>query len=314
MEILSNKPSVKETWILILSLIVWLTITTLFVGFRPEHGFMALLIAILFFASQETRKLVVALLPFALFGISYDWMRIIPNYEVNPIDIRGLYETEKSLFGIMTTEGLLTPNEFFQIHHCPILDFMAGIFYLCWVPVPILFGLGLYLTRQRKTYLHFALVFLFVNLIGFVGYYIHPAAPPWYVMNYGFEPILNTPGDVAGLGRLDEMTGLSIFQSLYGRNANVFAAIPSLHSAYMVVTLFYSFRSSCPTWLRIIFTFIMTGIWFTAVYSGHHYIIDVTLGIVCALTGIVIFEYLLMRIPAFSGFIQKYAQYIQSKG
>ena len=296
MEILSNRPSVKETWILILSLIVWLIITTLFVGFRPEHGFMALLIAILFFASQETRKLVVALLPFALFGISYDWMRIIPNYEVNPIDIRGLYETEKSLFGIMTTEGLLTPNEFFQIHHCPILDFMAGIFYLCWVPVPILFGLGLYLTRQRKTYLHFALVFLFVNLIGFVGYYIHPAAPPWYVMNYGFEPILNTPGDVAGLGRFDEMTGLSIFQSLYGRNANVFAAIPSLHSAYMV------------------FAFIMAGIWFTAVYSGHHYIIDVTLGIVCALTGIVIFEHLLMRIPAFSGFIQKYAQYIQSKG
>ena len=228
MGIFSNRPSVKETWILILSLIVWLIITTLFVGFRPEHGFMALLIAILFFASQETRKLVVALLPFALFGISYDWMRIIPNYEVNPIDIRGLYETEKSLFGIMTTEGLLTPNEFFQIHHCPILDFMAGIFYLCWVPVPILFGLGLYLTRQRKTYLHFALVFLFVNLIGFVGYYIHPAAPPWYVMNYGFEPILNTPGDVAGLGRFDEMTGLSIFQSLYGRNANVFAAIPSL--------------------------------------------------------------------------------------
>ena len=67
MEILSNKPSVKETWILILSLIVWLIITTLFVGFRPEHGFMALLIAILFFASQETRKLVVALLPCLLY-------------------------------------------------------------------------------------------------------------------------------------------------------------------------------------------------------------------------------------------------------
>ena len=110
MEILSNKPSVKETWILILSLIVWLIITTLFVGFRPEHGFMALLIAILFFASQETRKLVVALLPFALFGISYDWMRIIPNYEVNPIDIRGLYETEKSLFGRTTYSQRVFPD------------------------------------------------------------------------------------------------------------------------------------------------------------------------------------------------------------
>lgn len=112
----------------------------------------------------------------------------------------------------MTAQGVLTPNEFFHIHHCAVMDFMAGIFYLCWVPVPILFGLGLYFSRQRKIYLRLALVFLFVNLIGFVGYYIHPAAPPWYVMNYGFEPILNTPGDVAGLGRFDAMTGLTIFR------------------------------------------------------------------------------------------------------
>ena len=37
----------------------------------------------------------------------------------------------------------------------------------------------------------------------FAGYYIHPAAPPWYAINYGFEPVLNTPGNVAGLGRFD---------------------------------------------------------------------------------------------------------------
>ena len=72
-------------------------------------------------------------------------------------------------------------------------------------------------------YLRFAMVFLFVNLIGFAGYYIHPAAPPWYAINYGMEAILNTPGNVAGLGRFDELTGLSVFQSIYGRNANVFA-------------------------------------------------------------------------------------------
>ena len=67
------------------------------------------------------------------------------------------------------------------------------------------------------------------------------------------------------------MTGLTIFQGLYGRNANVFAAVPSLHSAYMVVALFYSFRARCYNWLRAIFAIIMVGIWFTAVYSGHHY-------------------------------------------
>lgn len=311
MKIMTDKPSTKEIMVLAISLVAWISVTAAFIGIRPEHIGLGCFIAVLFLISRATRKLVVALLPFAIFGISYDWMRIIPNYEVNPIDVKGLYETEKSIFGIATAEGILTPNEFFHIHHCPAMDFMAGIFYLCWVPVPILFGLGLYFTRQRKTYLHFALVFLFVNLIGFTGYYIHPAAPPWYVMNYGFEPILNTPGDVAGLGRFDAMTGLTVFQGLYGRNANVFAAVPSLHSAYMVVALFYSFRARCSNWLRIVFAFIMAGIWFTAVYSGHHYIIDVTLGILCALLGISCFEYILMRIPKFRNFVARYTQYIE---
>lgn len=212
MKIMTDRPSTKEIMVLAISLVAWISVTAAFIGIRPEHIGLGCFIAVLFLISRATRKLVVALLPFAIFGISYDWMRIIPNYEVNPIDVKGLYEIEKSIFGIATAEGILTPNEFFHIHHCPAMDFMAGIFYLCWVPVPILFGLGLYFTRQRKTYLHFALVFLFVNLIGFTGYYIHPAAPPWYVMNYGFEPILNTPGDVAGLGRFDAMTGLTVFR------------------------------------------------------------------------------------------------------
>lgn len=305
-----NLPSTKESLTFLIALAAWMIVTALFIGIRPEHWLMGALLAFLFFITPSTRKLAIALLPFVVFAISYDWMRIVPNYEVNPIDIKGLYETEKDWFGILTAEGTLTPNEFFHIHYCAFMDFMAGIFYLCWVPIPILFGLGLYFTRQRKVYLHFALVFLFVNILGFIGYYIHPAAPPWYVMNYGFEPILNTPGDVAGLGRFDEMTGLTIFHGLYGRNANVFAAVPSLHSAYMVVTLFYAMKARCATWLRIAFAIIMAGIWFTAVYSGHHYLIDVILGILCALLGIFLFEKGLMKIPAFQTFMKKYTHYI----
>lgn len=306
-----NLPSARETGVLTACLVVWMAVTAVFVGLRPEHIGLCILIAVLFLLNATTRKLVVALLPFAIFGVSYDWMRIVPNYEVNPIDVQGLYEAEKHLFGIATAaSGTLTPNEFFAVHHAPFMDFMAGVFYLCWVPVPILFGLGLYATRQRKTYLHFALVFLLVNFIGFTGYYIHPAAPPWYVMKYGFEAVLNTPGDVAGLGRFDAMTGWNVFEGLYGRNANVFAAVPSLHSAYMVVALYYSFRARCSGWLRGVFAVIMVGIWFTAVYTAHHYIIDVTLGIICALAGICVFEKVLMRIPAFGRFIGKYAMYI----
>lgn len=305
-----NRPSGRETATLAICLAVWISVTAIFIGLRPEHTALCALIAVLFLLNKQTRKLVVALLPFALFGISYDWMRIVPNYEVNPIDVKGLYEAEKEWFGIATATGTVTPNEFFATHHCAVMDFMAGVFYLCWVPVPILFGLGLYFTRQRKTYLHFALVFLLVNLIGFAGYYIHPAAPPWYVMKHGFEAVLHTPGDVAGLSRFGDITGWHVFEGLYGRNANVFAAVPSLHSAYMVVALFYSLRARCAVWLRIVFGIIMVGIWFTAVYTAHHYLIDVSLGILCALTGIFVFEKLLLQIPAFSRFVNRYATYI----
>jgi hypothetical protein len=192
-----------------------------------------------------------------------------------------------------------------------VADVFAGIFYLCWVPVPILFGLCMYFKKERRTYLRFALVFLLVNLIGFAGYYIHPAAPPWYAINYGFEPVLNTPGNVAGLGRFDELFGVTVFDSIYGRNANVFAAVPSLHAAYMVVALVYAVVGKCRWQVVALFSVIMVGIWCTAVYSCHHYIVDVSLGICCALLGCLVFEYGLMRIPAFRRFFEKYYSYIK---
>ncbi len=271
---------------------------------------MAILYVALFFAGLPTRKLAVALLPFVVFAISYDWMRICPNYMVNPIDVEGLYNAEKSLFGVMDGGVLVTPCEYFSVHHWSVADLFAGIFYLCWVPVPIAFGVWLYLTKARNVYLRFAMVFLLVNLIGFVGYYIHPAAPPWYAMNYGFEPILNTPGNVAGLGRFDELTGWNVFEGIYGRNANVFAAVPSLHAAYMVVALAYAIIRKCRWYVIALFSIIMVGIWGTAIYSGHHYVIDVLLGIGCALIGIFIFEKVLMKLNWFHRFFDRYYRYI----
>ena len=304
-------PAINEALTMAVCLVAWLLVTWLFIGFRPEHSVMALVIAALFFADPATRRVTVALLPFFLFGISYDWMNMLPNYKVNPVDIQGLYETEKSLFGITVAEGFrMTPNEFFAVHHAPLADIFAGFFYLCWVPVPIAFGLWLYFKGQRNEYLHFAIVFLFVNLLGFALYYVHPAAPPWYVAKHGFDFIEGTPGDVAALGRFDDLTGLKIFDALYGRNANVFAAMPSLHSAYMLIAFIYSLRANCPAWMRIACGVICAGIWWTAVYSSHHYILDVLGGITVTLAGFLIFEYGLMRIPAFSRFIARYTAYI----
>ena len=311
MKILNSLPSRNEILTVVVIAIIFIAITTVFVGLRPEHLLIVSIFLILFFAGKSTRKLAVGLLPFFIFGISYDWMRVYPNYEVNPIDVRNLYDLEKFLFGIEENGTLLIPCEYFALHHSVIADILAGFFYLCWVPVPIAFGLWLYLKKDRRLYLRFSIVFLLVNLIGFAGYYIHPAAPPWYAINYGFEAILNTPGNTAALGRFDELVGLPIFDSLYSRNSNVFAAIPSLHAAYMVVAFYYALVKKCHPAIITIFAVLMCGIWFTAVYSSHHYIIDVLLGITCALLGILFFEKGLMKWGAFKRFFERYSKYIR---
>lgn len=312
MKILNSLPSRNEILTVVVIAIIFIAITTVFVGLRSEHLLIVSVFLILFFAGKSARKLAVGLLPFFIFGISYDWMRVYPNYEVNPIDVRNLYDLEKFLFGIEENGTLLIPCEYFALHHSVIADILAGFFYLCWVPVPIAFGLWLYLKKDRRLYLRFSMVFLLVNLIGFAGYYIHPAAPPWYAINYGFEAILNTPGNTAALGRFDELVGLPIFDSLYSRNSNVFAAIPSLHAAYMVVAFYYALVKKCHPAIITIFAVLMCGIWFTAVYSSHHYIIDVLLGITCALLGILFFEKGLMKIPGFIKFFNRYQHYIEA--
>ena len=101
-------------------------------------------------AVKPTRKFALALTPWLVFACSYDGMRLLPNYEVNPIDTRGIYEAEKSLFGIGTAAGTLIPGEWFNLHNCAFADFMAGFFYLCWVPVPLGFAIYLYLKGKRE--------------------------------------------------------------------------------------------------------------------------------------------------------------------
>lgn len=115
---------------------------------------------------------------------------------------------------------------------------------------------------------------------------------------------------MAGLGRFDALTGLGIFNGLYARNANVFAAMPSLHSAYMLIAFIYSLRARTPLWMKIACAVICLGIWFTAVYTSHHYILDVLGGIGVTLLGYLLFEKVLMRWGVFSRFIDSYTRYI----
>lgn len=289
----------------------FLVVQATVVGLIPAQVLMAVLFCTLYLAHPVTRKIAVAMLPFIAFEISYDWMRLYPNYRVNPVDIRPLYESELSLFGVSSEGTTMIPGQYFMLHHTTLADLLAGLFYLCWVPGPIALGLWLLYKGEEQWYVRFALCFLFVNFVGFAGYYVHPAAPPWYALQHGFEPDFTTPGNVAGLARFDHLVGIPVFQSIYANNSNIFAAMPSLHAAYMLVATIYAVLSRRRWPLVALCALITVGIWWTAVYSCHHYIIDVVMGIFTAFIGVFTFERLLMRWPLFSRFTERYAHYLK---
>lgn len=268
--------------------LLYLLLAKIFIGFKIEQLVIVLIFNGLYYASFPTRKFITGFSVFIVFWILFDSMKAFPNYLYNTVHIRSLYDAEKSLFGIHFQNQIITPNEYWQQHTHIFFDVISGIFYLCWVPVPMIFAVYLFFTN-RQQFMHFSLTFLFVNIIGFVIYYIYPAAPPWYVQHYGFKFNPHTPGNTAGLVRFDDFFHAGIFAALYSKSSNVFAAMPSLHSAYPLLTLFYGLKNRLGS-INVLFALIMVGIWFAAVYSGHHYVLDVLAGIACALTGLFVFQ------------------------
>lgn len=271
-----------------LIVIIYLLWTNIIGGIRPEHYFLVVLWVVMFYSFDTSRRIVIGFSIFIIFWIIYDSMRIIPNYEVSTVHIKEPYLFEKYLFGINFNGELLTPNEYFARISNKFMDFISGFFYINWMPVPIGFGIYLFI-KDKYLFLKFSIAFLLVNLVGFSIYYIYPAAPPWYVELYGFDLHFGIPGNRAGLARFDELVGIPVFANIYNKNANVLAAMPSLHASYPVIVLFYAIKKRLG-WINVLFAIFMLGIWFSAVYSGHHYIIDVTLGICIAIISVTLFE------------------------
>jgi hypothetical protein len=279
----------------------YLLLAAWLIGYKSDQVFLVLLFNTLFYLSGPTRRFILGFSVFIVFWIIFDSMKAFPNYRYNTVHIESLYHAERRLFGV---HGL-TPNEYWAAHTNSFLDFLTGVFYLCWIPVPLAFA-GYLFYKDKRAFFKFSLTFLLVNLLGFVIYYAYPAAPPWYVQQYGFQFNPHTPGNTAGLGRFDSLLHVQVFAGLYAKSSNVFAAMPSLHASYPLIVLYYGIRTK-QGWINLLFGTIMAGIWFAAVYSSHHYVLDVLAGIACGGTGIVLFNYLYGNVGGFRRWVERCA-------
>ena len=288
--------------------VAYLVISFFLIGFKTDQLVLAGLFCFAWFASTASRKFILGFSIFIVYWILFDYMKAFPNYAYNQVRILEIYQTEKQLFGIQFNGALITPNEFWLQHATTLLDIVSGLFYLCWIPVPLAFAAWLFFV-DKKIFLQFSITFVLVNMLGFVIYYAYPAAPPWYQQQYGNHFFAHTNGSSAGLQRFDDYINAGVFKAIYQKSSNVFAAIPSLHSSYGIVVLYYGIKKKLG-WVNILFVIETIGIWFAAVYTSHHYLLDVLAGIICAITGIIIFQQGLLKMTAISKLLARYLSVI----
>jgi len=257
-------------------------------GLRPEHFLVPGLVLVLAVANDGTRRVLAGLLPFLLFAVIYDLTHITqPLVRFLHVHVSEPYGFDRAFFGIRTPGGVLTPNEYFRLHHWPAVDLVTGTSYIVFLYWSIGFAVYLALFRRdeagRRLLSRFGWTFLAMNVVGFATYYVYPSAPPWYVAAYGLGPAnMAARSSAAGAARWDLLTGIPYFAGFYGRSADVFGAIPSLHVAYPLLTFLYG-RELGKRWLDAASFSLFLVVSFAAVYLDHHYVLDVLLGVLYAL-------------------------------
>ena len=272
----------------LLGVVLYFIIINQVIHVRPDHIFLALILLSFLLGKERAKKFLIDWSPFVFFWIAYDMMRGIADSVRGLIHITAPYRWEKALFSPLLHGDI--PAFFFQAVRedwTPILkgavNVFAANFYTAHFAIPLLVGwIFWHTTDDRPLFYKFVYTLTILNLLALATFMIYPAAPPWYVYNYGFvqpEPNSSFWGTSAGtLIDVDRLLGVKFFTTLWDSfNANHFAAIPSLHGAYPIVVSFFVFKKfrKHGYWLMLY----PAATWFSAVYLNQHYVVDLLIAV-----------------------------------
>jgi len=270
-------------WIVLLLLVAYFIHIDNAMKVRPDHAFLSLLVVALVLGNA--RRFLFDWSPFIGLWIAYDFMRGIVDDLAGKIHVLEPYLIEERLFAGWF--GGKIPNFWWvEVQRAQpdadwigFLDNLCSGFYAMHMAAPIVLAWIFWNTlKDREIFYRFMIPFSLVTWLSFFTYFVYPAAPPWYVLDFGFiQPEPSFKG--AGAGNLiaaDQWIGLPLFESAYKHlNPNKFAAIPSLHSAFPLVILIFALKRF--GWRAFPVAIYPLGVWFSAVYLNHHYFIDIIL-------------------------------------
>lgn len=256
-------------------------------GFRPDHV-VVIFLALAYYGGPRTRSHFLFFLPFTLYLILYDSQGYYADLIRGEVRVAEPYQFDLTFFGIETSEGRLLPSQWLQSHTHPMIDVITSFGYIIFVPVCL--GVAIFYRfylispgnspLPKETIITKALALMWgmfwLNILCCSTYYWYPAAPPWYVEQYGLGPAqLDALPSAAGAIRFDKIFGVNLLSSYYSRVPNVFGAIPSGHVAFPLLCLYFAFKLRS---LRLFCLLYFLLVCFSAVYLNHHYILDVLWG------------------------------------
>ncbi len=257
--------------------------------FRGEHLLVDLLLGVCPWLGPQASRFALLGLPMWVTGLLFDnqgyWLHLR-----GPIHTGDLHALERALFPV--GDGTAW-SEWLAARTSTGLDLLCGFAYATYIVEFMGMAVFLYFRGSHRA-ATLAWSFLFANVIGMAVYLLYPAAPPWYIAAHGPGPAdLFARASAAGAGRFDALLGISYFSSFYGRNPNVFGAMPSLHVAYPLMVCLAVWNRGTPWRVPTLLYTLLMG--FSAVYLQHHYILDVLAGWVVAVVAFVAAEGVALR-------------------
>lgn len=259
---------------------------------RWDHVLADVLLTGVAWAGPRARRFLLGGFPLWLTGMLLDsqglWLSVRGT-----IHTGDLWELERRLFP--APGGTHWPDWWATRFH-PVLDLLCGFSYAAYLYEVFIVALFFFWKKDSR-FQRLCWAFFAVNALGVVTYLVYPAAPPWYVLQYGPGPAnLAALPSPAGTARFDELLGISYFAGFYARNPNVFGAMPSLHAAYPFMVMLYVWNRG-RAWRLGTGAFALL-VAFSAVYLTHHYILDVLAGLVFAAAAFVGVEAVFALRPA----------------
>lgn len=252
-----------------------------FSGLRPEVVVVDGLLILLPWVGPRALSLTRALLPVWLTAVVVDGQRYLPL--LGKIHTGDMHALEMSFF---PGPGGVTWPEFLNAHPHTVLDFFCGASYALFLyefGALVLF----FFVVKRARVAPLVWAFFWANTLGAIIYMFCPVAPPWYIIEHGLGPaILNAAPGMGGCARFDALLHIHYFAAFYGKNPNVFGAMPSLHVSYPLLCVLFTWDRG---WKWRIPTILFDAlVVFSAVYLAHHWILDVIAGL-----GVAVLSYFL---------------------